>query len=100
MGAGAGRATAVAGGPGPGPDALAFNHAAEPGARAPRAAALLQALAEPCRQRCGVELTFHARQKGDDGRAQADALLAAALASGEPPVLGVLPKARARPPGS
>ena len=69
--------------------------------RVPRAAALLQVLAEPCRQRCGVALTFHARAKGDDGAAAVNALLAAARASGAPAVLGVLHKVRrARLPGS
>ena len=40
---------------------------------------------------------MHARQKGEDGRAQVDALLDAARGSADAPVLGVLPKARAAP---
>ena len=62
-----------------------------------RAAALLQALEEPCGARAGVALRMHARQKGEDGRAEVDALLDAARGSADAPVLGVLPKARAAP---
>ena len=60
-----------------------------------RAAALLQALEEPCGARVGVALRLHPRQKGEDGRTQVGALLDAARASADAPVVGVLPKARA-----
>lgn len=59
-----------------------------------RAAGLLEVLAEPCQARNGVALRFHARAKGEDGRSQAEALLDAARASADAPVLGVLSKAR------
>lgn len=65
-----------------------------------RAAGLLEVLTEPCQARNGVALRFHARAKGEDGRAQAEALLDAARASATAPVLGVLSKARSPSPGA
>lgn len=56
------------------------------------AAALIGALAEPCKEKVGVDIVLHTRPKGEDGSAQITELLDAVSKSADTPVLGLIQK--------
>ena len=59
------------------------------------AASLIQPFAAEARAQCQVELQFHIKPKGEDGSAQVAELIRELQASGDPAVVGHLPKVRA-----